>query len=374
MAFLPAASLSREDRKLRTAGAPIATGELDPVKLEQQAQQVASVREQQAQIQLNDTPLDEPAGASTDFTRTVRNQQGGTGSLTTQGEFTTDTPEQVQDALSGVEARSDVRVQNIIAQQERTAQGQAPTTASQIQELEAQLSTPGRGLRQSFGDLLTETQGRKSARKQLDKLYAQQKTETTQAGQNLRAGVTGARAQRNADRSNNLAERRFQQTKEVADQASNRRAFEDARTVHTNFAKEKYKDDPDKQQAYVAKQLAAKDPNFLTTPEGQGYTRQIKGDVVEAIRGERGLFDAIFGDKAPTQGDIESFSFKGWKIGDAGPWFGDPTVAKKGQSGNYAYLDNLSDEQVWVLEQLIRQDNPEDYPNAKREGIRTGQR
>ena len=392
MAFLPAAQLDPESRKKRRAGAPIATGEIDPAQVSQQA---ASIRERQAQIQPSDTFLDEPAGAPVElgapeefvagttiregqtpegFTRRVEDPRGGFGEITTAQPKTTDTPEQVQEALAGVEARSDVRVQNILRQQEQAAQAQAPTTASQIQELEAQLATPGRGLRQSFGELLTETQGRRTARERLDKLYAQQKTETTQAGQTLRAGVTAARTQQNADRSYDLAVRRLKQSERKEDRSSQRKAFEDMREITTGYAEQAYPDDPAKQQGYIAKQLETATPGFLfNTPEGRNYTRVIKEELVDAVQSERGLYDALFGDTPPDQADVESLSFKGWKIGDAGPWFGSETVAKKGKSGNYAYLDNLSDEQVWIMEQLIRRDNPEDYPNQKQESLRTGQ-
>jgi len=393
MAFFPAAQLDPESRKKRRAGAPIATGEIDPVQVGQQA---ASIREQQTQIQPSAIPLEEPAGAPVElgapapyvagttlregqtpegFTRRVEDVRGGFGEITTAQPTTTQTPEQVQEALTGVEARSDVRVQNILAQQEQAAQAQAPTTASQIQELETQLATPGRGLRQSFGDLMTEQQGRRTARERLDKLYAQQKTETTQAGQTLRAGVTAARTQQNADRNYDLAVSRFKQAERKEGAASQRRAFEDMREITTGYAKQAYPDDPARQQGYIAKQLETATPGFLfNTPEGRNYTKVVKEDLMGAISAERGLWDYIVNaGGAPEQGDVESLSFKDWKIGDAGPWFGDETVAQKGVAGKYAYLDNLSDEQVWILKQLIRRDNPEDYPNQKQESLRTGQ-
>jgi len=409
MAFLPAASISEKERRARAAGAPIATGSMDIEQIKKDAPSVRQAIAAQDEIPLNVTPLEEPAGAPAGapaglgapeeyvagttiregqtpegFTRRIENVRGGFGEITTAQPRTTDTPEQVEAALAGVQERSDVRVQNIIRQQEQAEAARAPTIASQIQELEAQLETPGRGLRQSFGELLTETQGRRNTRKRLDELYAQQKTETTEAGQTLRAGATATRTQQNADRNYKLALARFEQTGSIADQASRRRAFEDARKVHTSFAKDAY-DDPVKQQAYVAKQLSLNDPQFLSTPEGLGYIRSTKKELVKAIRSERGLIDWVRkkfgGDEAPSQSDIESLSFKGWKIGDEGPWisfggvFGESKiVGKKGKSGNYAYLDNLSVEQVWVMEQLIMRDNPEDYPNAKREDIRTGQR
>lgn len=312
-----------------------------------------------------------------EYTRTLRSAQGGFGTMVSEAPQTTQTPEQVQEALAGVEARSDVRVQNIIAQQEQAAQAgeAAPTTASQIQELEAQLATPGRGLRQTFGELLTAQQGRRTARERLDKLYAQQRTETQQAGQTLRTAATAARTQQTGDRNYDLAVARFKQAERKEGAASQRRAFEDMREITTGYAKQAYPDDPSKQQGYIAKQLETATPGFLfNTPEGRNYTKVIKGSLVDAINDERGLWDYFVNAGGATeQGDVESLSFKGWKIGDAGPWFGSETIAEKGKGGKYAYLDNLSEEEVWVMKQLIMRDNPEDYPNQKQASLRTGQ-
>lgn len=299
--------------------------------------------------------LDEGYNEDGTYTRSLRNEQGEVvGTFDSQRRQTTDSPELVDELAENVSRRSIARGQASL--DAKQASNPVSVVGKQIADLEEQLAQPERGPRQSFGDMLAERESRRNMRTQLDSLYTHRDKL-----------VSSSQTQANSDRTFNLATAKFKQQQASGDRASRASAFKDLRDITTEFAKAQYPDEPRKQIGVVAKRLEDASPGFLfNTPEGQVYTREIKKDLVGAVRSESSLWDAWFGDKEPGQEDIESLSFKGWQIGEAGPWFGSPTVGKKGKSGNYAYLDNLTEEQVWILRQLIKRDNPG-------KGIREGQ-
>ena len=312
------------------------------------------------------------------YTRRVEGPGGAYGEMTTAGRQTTDSPERVDELAEGVAARSGQRVQNILAQQEQAQQARGPSVDDQIADIEAQLAQPGRGLRQSFGDLLKETQSRKSLRTQLDSLYKSRNTAATQAGQTQRAALVSQDKAR--DRSLRYQELAGKQG--AAARKEQRTLFKEAQSDYRTQAKDRYPDDPKQQSFYEAELLETHLPgSSWDSTAGRAVRKDAIGEFVREGISERGLYDWAksklgIGETQPfTEDDIHKLDFKGFTT-DKGEmitpdWISDNDVIKT-PDGNYVYLDNLSPKTAWFIRQRIIHDNPDSFKN-KKQTIRKGQ-
>jgi len=305
------------------------------------------------------------------FTRRVEGARGGFGEITTAEPTTVQTPEQVQEALAGVEARSDVRVQNLLRQQEQADPAVQQNT--RIQELEEQLAQPGRGLRQSFGDLMAETQGRRTARKELDALYKQQGLETTQAGQTQRAALVS----RDKARDRSMRYRELIGREGAAAKKEQRSIFKEAQADYRAQAKDRFPDDPKQQSFYEAELLESHLPGSAwDTTAGRAVRKDAVIELNKAADDERGFFDwaaqFLGGSKPRTAEDYHKLDFEGWSVNDKGEILLPEAIinndAFRNKDGNYAYFDNMSPQTVWFIRQLVNKANAKNKSTSLRKG------
>lgn len=286
----------------------------------------------------------------------------------------------VQAAREAIARGEDVDIQALFG-----AKGQQDVLGDEITNLEEKLAAPGRGLNQTAAEFREEQRNRKVMKDRLKSLREMQKTEYVQNRQDARtqystdvadrrAATTAARAdqraaqaQANADRTQAWNEMKFIYEKGAAatkeEQTRADKLFADARGIHTEFAKDKYPDDPELQQIYVANQLETYLPKGgYETPESRGMRATAKKALAKYVKSERGLVDFVFGGKAPTQEELDKIDFSNWEVdpqGGAAVWpFANAVIRDKNNESNYAYLDNMPDEVRTMLLRLIEADKP----------------
>ena len=309
------------------------------------------------------------------YARRVEGPGGAYGEMTTAGRQTTDSPERVGELAEGVAARSGQRVQNILAQQEQAQQARGPSVGDQIAGIEEQLAQPGRGLRQSFGDLLKETQSRKSLRTQLDSLYKARDTATTQAGQTERAALVS----QDKARDRGLRYRELVGKQGAAARKERNTLRKEAQATYEEQAKARFADDPKEQAFFVAQNLETHLPgSSFDTPHGRIVRRDAMEDLVKTASDERGLIDWM-ATKIPgfstseklTYDDLAKIDFSDWNI-DKGEIILPEAItsndAFRTKEGNYAYFDNMSPKTVWFIQQMIKNSKTNKTQTSLREG------
>lgn len=311
------------------------------------------------------------------YVRDVTTPSGGTGSITSEFDTTTDSPERVNELAGNVAKRSQQRG---IAEQEIKQQADpAYQRGQQIKQLEEQLAQPGRGLRQSFGEMMQERQVRTAAKTQLKELYDQQKEGQQQAGQTQRAGLVSQDKAR--DRS--LRYRELIGRQGVAATKERQSLFTAAQSDYRAQAKARFPDDPKQQSFFEAELLETHLPGSAwDTTAGRIVRKDAVMELVNKAQDERGFFDwaanfvGLSDSAALTEGDLHKLDFTGWKV-DKGeiilPEFIMDNDAFRTNDGNYAYFDNMSPQTVWYIKQRIMKDNPQDFKNKTQTGLRGGQ-
>ena len=250
------------------------------------------------------------------FVRRVEDSKGGFGTITTAGEKTTDSPEAVGDLAQNV---ADQSVRRAIMQADlKAANAPGAQTASRIKDLEEQLAQPQLGPRQSFGAMLEEGRNLRAMQKQLKELYAQQRTETTQRGQDRRAGLVSQDKAR--DRS--LKFRELAGKQDTASQKERRTLFNEAKTDFRAQAKLR-SDNPKEQAFFEAKLLETHFPdNAWSTSAGRIVRQDAVKELNTAANNERGFFDwaaqFLGGSKPRTEEDYQKLDFEGWSVNDKG--------------------------------------------------------
>lgn len=369
---------------MRNLGVPIP--EVTATPEEEQAQQPSLRAEQRglpgapqavAEEDFMGTGLTKEEGYQPDggYRRTLRNQQGDVvGTMDTPRRKTTDSPEKVDELMQEVSRRSIARGQaSIDARQQADPRYQ---TAQKIKQLEEQIAQPGRGLRQSFGEMMQERQVRTAAKTQLKELYDQQRAQTQQTGQTQRAGLVSADKAR--DRS--LRYQELVGKRGDAARKERRSLFNQATKDYVAEAKAREMK-PKEAAFYVASMQETHLPgsSWDTT-----YGRVVRKDAIQTLNTmaneERGFFDwlgGLFGGSKPrTEADFQKMDFSGWSTGDAGEIIPPDEIigntAIRNEDGNYAYVDDLPSEVAWFIGQQIIKDNPKQHTNV-RQTIRKGQ-
>ena len=320
--------------------------------------------------------LDEGYQPDGSYGRTLRNAQGDVvGQMDTQRRLTTDSPEKVAELAGNVASSSQQRA--IAEQQLKQQADPAYQREQKIKKLEEQLATPGRGLRQSFSDLLTESQNRRAAKDQLKALYAEQKSALQQEGQTERANIVSQDKLR--DRA--LRYRELLGKEDAAAKKERRTLMSADQKVFEKQADER-KMSPQDKAFFVASNLELGMPgSSWDTSYGKIARKDAKAEFVKQWSSERGIWDwaksalGIGSERAPTQDDIERADFSGFTT-DKGEKITPDALTEnrvlRAPSGDYVYLDKLPPKVAWLIGQRVIHDNPENFKDVK-QTVRKGQ-
>jgi hypothetical protein len=321
--------------------------------------------------------LDEGYQLDGSYGRTLRNAQGDiVGQMDTQRRLTTDSPEKVAELAGNVASSSQQRA---IAEQQLKQQADPTYQREQkIKQLEEQLATPGRGLRQSFSDLLTESQNRRAAKDQLKALHAERKSALEQQGQTERADITSQDKLR--DRA--LRYRELLGKEDTTAKKERRDLMSADQKVFEKQADER-KMSPQDKAFFVASNLELGMPgSSWDTSYGKVARKDAMAEFVKQWSSERGIWDwakstlGIGSQRAPTQDDIEHADFSGFKTGEGEmnitPDMLTENRVLKSPSGDYVYLDKLPPKVAWLIGQRVIHDNPKNYKDVK-QTVRKGQ-